>query len=503
MNNLNILTFNISWGSMMMNPNDATAKAIALKCINDGKIPDKSTCVDNVTKILSNGTTYGIPYDIIALQEASKNDLIYNSLNSHTNGIYKMINDTIGLAEIATIYNTKKLRAIESYCVNSINSTSDSRPVLIILFADNYGNQFIHINIHCSHYDNINFFNNILSDIISSNLTSIDINIFIGIIISGDFNDHGNRDYWKNKINISLGGQQYNIKTNVNPPFTCCIGRNTIRGQVGKQNEYDDKYGDYTIISQKFNFDVINTIPDYEKNAEKFPTSDHLACYCVITYNNQVSIPKPIHAHTPSYSLETIKGKKYKLKQGINSKTLRLQPFNNDPNIIKYEKLNGGFFKGDNVNNNTLLICPTKEKIEESNGIELVLVQSVDQPQKIGYLRKNYINETTTIIKNTNTPKTLRLQCDSSDPNKDETLNKKPFRGFTLNAHEKLIYPNEAYDISGDNDYILVVVADNPNIIGFINKAYIEEVKSTGGRIDYLTKYMKYKNKYLKLKNNM
>jgi hypothetical protein len=103
---LNILTFNISWGSMSLNTADSTARAIAQKCIDVSIDATQTKCIDNVSYVLKNEAN-GFQYDIIALQEASNNDIIFSNLNAPTSipNYYAMVNGTIGREEIATIYN--------------------------------------------------------------------------------------------------------------------------------------------------------------------------------------------------------------------------------------------------------------------------------------------------------------------------------------------------------------------------------------------------------------
>ena len=323
---LNILTFNISWGAMTENTGDKTAKAIAQKCIDISKEKGKGQCMRNVAKILADGIN-STPYDIIALQEASKNGEIFKILNNKYS-FYAMKNHIVGKSEIATIYNTNKLTLLNSFC---LNIGGGNRPALIILFKDSNEDEFIHCNVHGSHTNHIDFYNKILGEEISKRfMKNINWNNFIGIIISGDLNDHG-RNYWKGKISITLKNSPYLVKTDAEPPLTCCAGFFMIRGNLFNIAQ-DSQYGDYTIASENFTFKIKNTIPNYEINANIFPTSDHLACYCQLFYDLKQPQPTPRPRPRPQPTPQLISKKQkftktYSLKPNTVLLLIGLIPF--------------------------------------------------------------------------------------------------------------------------------------------------------------------------------
>ena len=83
------------------------------------------------------------------------------------------------------------------------------------------------------------------------------------------------------------------------PPRSCCVGKRNLRGYEQQdqhtyqrittpENDFskdtDDRIGDYILISTNLTYEPNknNVIPDFEKNAKIFPTSDHSPVVSVI-----------------------------------------------------------------------------------------------------------------------------------------------------------------------------------------------------------------------------
>jgi hypothetical protein len=369
------------------------------------------------------------------------------------------------------------------------------------------------------------------------------------VIIMGDFNDQnrGNLligNFWKGMspfkyIDPSLDDHLSSLKniilkTMIEPPITCCAGTSNLRPR-----EKDIHFGDYILIDySKLNFTTggtnPNKIPDVGNliyDAFITPTSDHIPVEAKITVNSTslgilpvpvpvlpvpvpvlpvpvpvlpvpvpvlpvpvpvLSVPAPV-LPVPVPVLPVPAPTKYKLT-AYSSRTLRLQDSPNDPNAPGNESLNGNPFKGAIINNTNKLIYPNGKVTPNM----LVLVADKDNSNIIGYVKNIYLTKSPLGDYYTlNLPsRTLRLQDNSSDPNifGNASLNGKPFKGQTILNTNKLIYPNGQVTRNG---YVLVQNEDDNNTFGYVHNSYI--TAQIGGR--YYEKYLKYKNKYLSLKN--
>ena len=291
----------------------------------------------------------------------------------------------------------------------------------------------------------------------------------------------------------------------------------------------------------------------YNYDASTFPTSDHLACVCLIELiNNPLQsatvasssasvAPKPkasvatssVATSSPARSTliksqsttaaassaieesviypqsvtsaatiipqsvtpaaittTSVEGNKYRLKSEFSPRTLRLLYLSNDPNnpysdnISTVENKHGYFFKGKQISNNNILISATKNKVVNVADLNFVLIISKFDLDKIGYVQQKYISDDN-IMKES---KTLRLKCDSSDPNSkidtsnpinidNKKLDGEPFTGLKLIKHEEIIYP-DIFNAEMISPYMLIVDSENPNIFGFIKKEYVELISN-------------------------
>lgn len=266
MKKINILCWNVSWGSMTKNTNDITAKYLADYCkdISDNKT---SKCLENVSQFIDESGKRK-KYDFIALQEATNWELIKKNskLLSQMNYLHhKNTNE-----DLITFYDQSKYKLLD------FNRKMESKNHQIMFF---YGildsNYYILINLHIGHRIPIEKVERMISKNMEKNF-KVNNDIKFKVIVTGDFNDHGHSDYWK-----GLKPFKYTKFTNLKkiivscpePPLTCCVGRTSIR----KGNNEDTMYGDYTLVNEELKFVKPNYIPrNFIKNAQIFPTSDHL-----------------------------------------------------------------------------------------------------------------------------------------------------------------------------------------------------------------------------------
>ena len=264
MKKINILCWNVSWGSMAKNTNDTTAKYLAGYCkeISNNRI---SKCLENVSGFIDDS---GKKYDFIALQEATNWELIKKNskLLSQMNYLHhKNTNE-----DLITFYDQSKYKLLD------FNRKMESKNHQIMFF---YGildsNYYILINLHIGHRIPIEKVERMISKNMEKNF-KVNNDIKFSVIVTGDFNDHGHSDYWK-----GLKPFKYTKFTNLKniivscpePPLTCCVGRTSIR----KGNNEDTMYGDYILVNEELKFVKPNYIPrNFIKNARIFPSSDHL-----------------------------------------------------------------------------------------------------------------------------------------------------------------------------------------------------------------------------------
>jgi endonuclease/exonuclease/phosphatase family metal-dependent hydrolase len=306
---INVLSYNVSWGSMSENPHNRSAAEMAKYCQKLGN----KTCLKNVVKIIDeNG-----PYDFIALQEcAGWQDMIRHSALLPLMGYVH--HKTPSRIELITFYNKDKYMVIaikQGFILN------DGRPYHIIFLIHKISNTFyIVINMHnehikgkrhtCKEILQIELSKNLDKSIIivdvesgqtefkdSNQISEQGINIFkelelirahCNVIVVGDFNDNNKREYWKG-INPFKNTLLKHIKVSnhikSSPPPTCCVGKSKLRKRLG-----DDRgCGDYILINHNLEYIHNNIIPVFEYDARVFPTSDHLPIYSRLRETNRNS----------------------------------------------------------------------------------------------------------------------------------------------------------------------------------------------------------------------
>ena len=356
------------------------------------------------------------------------------------------------------------------------------------------------------------------SSIISSNTYDI--------IFMGDTN-FSSVNIWHKSLKFTpLRHMNINVdvsSNNIPPPQTCC---SDLRIKIGD----DTQIGDYILISDKLKYEITNVIPrSFNPDSRIFPTSDHLPVVSVIRLPSSTgpsvshpsssktsifsagpSVSHPSSSKTSIFSAGPSVSHPSSSKTSIFSagpsvshpvshsiskknidepefiietqKTLRMQNSIDDPN--KNIILNSFPFQGKIVKPGMTLVYPNgKANNVPPNGAkpaaELVFVQSLDNPNKIGYVNFDYIENIKNIRKNEwklkklYPTRKLRLQVDPRDPGDSKIAESLfPFAGMTIDNTETLIFPNGETTTNG---LVIVQVEDNPNIIGYIQSHYLKE----------------------------
>lgn len=321
MSELKILTWNVCFGCVTSNTKeisnlDKTAKALSQHCQIQYESTNTNVCLNNITEFITKDD-----YDIIGLQEASNHiNLIDNILEkkNYLSFIHSKERGENGyFADILTFYNSNKLKI--EYVINGNLSEKDARPYQILFFNEiNTSNKIIIINLHYlyknkdlfkGNYDEtfsgyskdylinklrekMNYANDLLDDDkknylnLDENNKLKDIREYIlenefYTILLGDLNDHDLSRYWENLDFSTLFHKDIILSSNIQPPNSCCIGRNVIskKGYSQKFSEEQfNKYGDYILIDNKrLYFKKNNSIPEgLDLDATSYPTSDHL-----------------------------------------------------------------------------------------------------------------------------------------------------------------------------------------------------------------------------------
>ena len=160
--------------------------------------------------------------------------------------------------------------------------------------------------------------------------------------------------------------------------------------------------------------------------------------------------------------------------------------------------LNGFPFKGKTISNSDTLIYPNGQKIDYDNK-QFVLVQDYDNPDIIGYilcehLTNKFERESGRTIYRIKDNNTYSLKLDLKNNN---------LIGYQVNSKNRLVYPYGLISTITDYskppkrvDYVIVQKIDDPNVFGFIKLKDLEQFDENKMK----SKYLKYKMKYLQLK---
>jgi broad specificity phosphatase PhoE len=260
---IKILTWNLCWGCTSNNTQDSTGKAVVEKCIEKtlaGQPPIEYACFKNIKDTIDK--TLEDDIDIYAFQEAMHID-DQNFFMDKILGNKYIRTTTNHPAKLTTYSNQYKYNVV--YITEGVfddNGKPDNgRPFHIVLLCNKVTNKcFYFINGHIGHNTDSNSVNKVLTKAFKDNKC----NESYEIIMAGDTNDHGYKQYWNNTY---INGKK--VYASNKPPGTCCIGDN--------KKPQHSMYGDYVMSSSGatnkilFKNDPINSL-----TRSDYWTSDHL-----------------------------------------------------------------------------------------------------------------------------------------------------------------------------------------------------------------------------------
>ena len=358
MEDIHVLSWNVCFGCMLSNKDslyDRSAQPLPHYCENLNISNNLNSCLTNVSKFIDSYCSDGKSYDFIGLQEPSiKNkEIISNSIQLQKMGIihHKTLHNDNNI-EFVSFYNKDKYNVLYVKCGNITENDKgdsyDGRPYQIIFLKkiSDYSN-YIFINIHNDLKNDIEFLEKRLSHNFNEGVNligSIEKCFFnlqnyqkttmpscffkekqYKVICVGDFNDKGANFYnglepFKNipeeftylrSISVNIQGNE--------PPKTCCtpgVERKYIR-----KTEDEINYGDYILINNELiykNGMEHVRIPDIIRDAEIYPTSDHLPVVSTIRDVYQINIEYGGESHeknnNKNYYLKYIKYKNKYIK---------------------------------------------------------------------------------------------------------------------------------------------------------------------------------------------
>lgn len=315
------------------------------------------------------------------------------------------------------------------------------------------------------------------------------------VIMAGDFNDHGNYNYWKemdlfkhSNINIIKNTV---VKTLTQPPYTCCDVSRTW-------NNKDNMFGDYILVSSTY--DINLKIPkNFNYDAQQFPTSDHLPIEAVLTpKNNNVNVNNvPVNVNINNVPVNV-----NNVPVNVNPNTRYIIPWVKKVFMLSGEKIlrmknniadpqstNILGFAGSTARKDTEFIYPNNETIQGDDNNMYLLVSDVTNEGAVGYINtKNIIHHP--ILGNV-LPKTPT-----------NLLKSIPIRGLQPVISVFKVTDKSILDVNTgrgnltNQGLVLVRQIDDPNIYGYVRFEYLL-IKNQQGGNKY--KYISSKNDYLKL----
>jgi endonuclease/exonuclease/phosphatase family metal-dependent hydrolase len=242
-NNIMVLSYNISWESMSGAKRDWT---LCSNNTNPKHPKHNSVCVSNIGNVINNN-----PADFIALQEATD----YKKLLDECPRLNKMeyIHHKSGLDVVITFWD-KKYKLVSSL----EGEFEKGRPWLATLF----NNGCCFINVHFGHYDSTEEYKKLenIIKIITARMNTSKTKI-IRFIISGDFN-YDIKDFGDKKGIINLDGHRF--YHHPKHMLTCCVSRR--------------RHYDHVIDTYRAPIDIV--IPDVE-----FMASDHKPILATLHYS--------------------------------------------------------------------------------------------------------------------------------------------------------------------------------------------------------------------------
>jgi len=327
-NKLVVLSYNLCWGCLTNNDNDATAWELASFCRDNTPRGQKSVCLRNMANVFDRVKEQYGGLDLVATQETVdfKSLIQFSNILKQMNYVHSKVTTSFGFVEMGSLYNPERFELI-AVKAGDIDFEEKGRPYQLLFLRDKQTNKnIVFINVHIGRNikklgekrfeelstkltNNIN--NAFFTDKINSQLASKDSesdsygvtvlpenqtdditdflkNNSFEVILGGDTNDQGKflqLDLWKGfkpfeKYNGDSNIRDIVVKSNTRPPKTCC---QTERRSIARE----PALGDYIVISNGLEYIIENQIPIIEYNYRIYPTSDHIPIVSVIDYKNQ------------------------------------------------------------------------------------------------------------------------------------------------------------------------------------------------------------------------
>ena len=299
---LTILSYNISGGSLVGNTQDKTSTLLSRYCIDP--YTKQSTCLENIKKYINLKNSYSF----VGLQSIAE----IENIIKHTS-IRNMSTTDDGYLEggIITFYDPKRFKLINSILDTLTPLKEDTEIVrecniLFLKEKTHSDNLYIVVNLHAGYFNEGFYDNDSLELLLSNIITKSSIrfensntkqnskkdntiilpdlnNIYL--IMMGTWNDSINTNYWKGISPFKYTGisklKNLTAKLHNQPPFTCCVGRDSIRSPRNKNK--DNISSDYIIYSNNLitsknnnGISIENYIPQQKSDSTLNPSSNHL-----------------------------------------------------------------------------------------------------------------------------------------------------------------------------------------------------------------------------------
>ena len=315
---IRVLTWNISFGAMMGSDKDESSLPLPQVCREKGEFKFDKTginytqCLNNVVQTIDT-SALDEPYDFVALQEASNCDIIF-SKSTELQRMGGFVHHMGDFEDMITFYDEQKYNLLAVKVGNLL--PGNGRPYQILFLQNTQDmSHYIFINLHNGHGTSRERLEEKLSANINRGFIPRRVHNHIGpgdsdtndisqiiktinekdvkVIMAGDTNDSGYRDYWKNFKPFN-NTQFQNLKSlevkSNRPPFTCCAPmRDCPPVPIRRAISDDTLIGDYILFSP--NLSVVHdnrVLLGVEYDATIFPTSDHLPVEIVL-----IPIPTP------------------------------------------------------------------------------------------------------------------------------------------------------------------------------------------------------------------
>jgi hypothetical protein len=412
-NTLKILSWNICWGCMVANEKSQydTTARTLALACKDLASNKIQSCLDNVVKLIDHDL-----YDIIGLQEAANyTEIQKKSSNLTAMGcIHHALDINKNKIDLTTFYNPQKFKVLAVKVGNIDIEDYDGRPYHIIFL-----------------------------EYIRTKDKYIIINLHNGRIPKNKFD----KEPLEKRLGLDIEKLFIVPKTSSNKDFIDI-----------DQNPLSD--GSSFLSSNTFKTIVLGDFNDHER-----PTENYWTELQPFKYTSFVNLQSIIIS-------SIIKPPKTCCKSGRSLGILHTT----DDFIGDYILIDSTL---EYIKNNTIVEY-FKSNVDKLSSDHQPIYAIIKTPDNIPNDTPDDISSITEIEKKSfklnKTSRTLRLLDDPHDPNDSNYT--KQLRGLTIDNTSILIYPPQNIEFKDDLDkkiYMYVVDKNNPDIIGYIKKEYLQQ----------------------------